>query len=138
MLQRGIIEEISCGMAKVKITRSSACGENCAECGLCPGQSAVVEALNDARADIGDTVTISMSDKKVLGAAFLVYIVPLFTLVAGYFAGEALFKNETAAVFTGLFVMALTFGIIISFDKRLKHRYTPRVVEIINAKGERV
>ncbi len=133
MLQRGVIEGIDRDMAKVKITRSSACGENCASCGLCPGRSAVVEAVNDACADIGDTVIISMSDKKVLTAAFLVYIVPLFALVAGYFAGEALFKNETAAASSGLLVMAVTFGAIIRFDKKLKRRYTPRVVDIINA-----
>ena len=72
MLQTGLVKETRTSAAEVEITRSSACGESCASCGLCPGQTTRVFALNDANAAVGDTVVMEMSDKKVLGAAFLV------------------------------------------------------------------
>lgn len=130
MLQTGIVTKQNGGFAEVEITRSSACGENCASCGLCPGQTAVVEAINDMGAAAGDGVIIDMADKKVLSAAFLVYIVPVIMLIAGYFAGEAIFGGETSGVASGFFLMALTFAVIILTDKKRKSRYTPRIVEV--------
>ena len=132
MLQNGIVKKIKDNMAEVEIQRSSACGESCASCGLCPGQTAVVTASNDIHATVGDRVTIDMADKKVLGAAFLVYIVPLIALIAGYFIGYAAFKSELPSVGIGFLLMAVTFGIIILCDKKLKKRYTPRIVSIVN------
>lgn len=119
------------GTASVEITRSSACGDNCASCGLCPGRNAVVEARCDVAAAKGDAVEIYMSDKNVLGAAFLVYIIPLLFLIGGYFAGDAIFKSEIAGVICGFALMAAVFAVIICADKRLKRRYTPHVVRVI-------
>lgn len=138
MVQNGIVKQIIKNMAEVEIQRSSACGESCASCGLCPGQLTVVSALNDADAKIGDSVIIDMSDKKVLGAALLVYIVPVLMLFGGYFAGYAIFGGETAAVAAGFTVMAAAFMIIILFDKRLRAKYTPRIVRIEGKSDDRI
>lgn len=132
MLQNGIVKKLHTNTAEVEIHRSAACGESCAACGLCPGKTAVVAAANEIRAAVGDSVMIDMSDKKVLGAAFLVYIVPLIALIAGYFIGYAVFKSELPSVGIAFALMAVTFGIIILCDKRLKKRYTPRIVSIVN------
>ena len=123
--------------ADVEITRSSACGESCASCKLCPGQTAVVEAINGINADTGDTVIIDMADKKVIGAAFLVYIVPLVMLIAGYFLGSAVFNGETAGIITGFLFMAVTFALVIRVDKKVKSKYTPHIVCIISPDGKK-
>lgn len=131
MLQTGIVKEINRDSAVVMIERSSSCGESCASCGLCPGQKTEVKALNEAGAKINDTVIISMADKKVLGAAFLVYIVPLIALIAGYFVGDAIFHKEALAILTGFLLMALFFCAIIFADRRINSRYTPKIVRIV-------
>lgn len=130
MLQTGIVKKLNNNEAEVEITRSSACGENCASCGLCPGQTARVFALNNAGAKTGDMVIIDMADKKVLGAAFLVYIAPVIMLIAGYFISDAIFKNEGLAILTGFIFLAVTFIVLMRLDKRLKRKYTPKIVEI--------
>lgn len=130
MLQTGIVKKISKNAAEIEITRSSACGDSCASCGLCPGRTASVEASNGVGAKIGDTVIIDMADKNVIGAAFLVYIVPVIILIIGYFAGEAIFNSETSGIITGFLLMALTFTAIIFTDKKRKSKYTPRIVKI--------
>lgn len=138
MLQSGIVKEIHCSkqQAEVEITRSSACGDNCASCGLCPGQTARVFAVNDINACVGDRVAIEMSDKNVLGAAFLVYIVPIIALIAGYLLGDILFKSEPLGVLTGIIFMAVTFIVIMRIDRKNKRKYTPRIVQIIT-EGEK-
>lgn len=131
MQQTGIVKETKHGVASVMITRSSACGESCASCGLCPGQTAVVEAQNGVNAAAGDTVIIDMPDKKVLGAAFLVYIVPLIFLIAGYFLGGVIFKTEAMSIVSGLFLMALSFLIIAASDRKIKKHCTHRIERIV-------
>lgn len=130
MLQTGIIRKLNNSEAEVEITRSSACGESCASCGLCPGQTARVFAVNDLNAQEGDTIVIDMADKKILGAAFLVYIVPIIMLIAGYFISNALFHDESLAILTGFIFLAVTFIVLMRLDRGLKRKYTPRIVEI--------
>ncbi len=130
MIQTGIVKEISKNTAQVEIKRSSACGESCASCGLCPGQRAIVNAANTMGVHVGDTVMIDMADKRVLSAAFLVYIVPIIAIIAGYFTGEAVFGGEEYAILAGFVFFAAAFAVIICTDKRRKEKYTPRIVEI--------
>lgn len=141
MQQTGIIKEThhsehygKITTAEVEITRSSSCGENCASCGLCPGKTAKVLAVNDINAAVGDTVIIDMPDSRVLGAAFLVYIVPLIMLIIGYFSGHALFNSEIAGIITGFLFMAAAFTTIICIDKKIKRKYTPHIIRIVKEK----
>ena len=133
MVQTGLIKKLHGNIADVEIHRSTACGDNCASCGLCNGRTTIVKAANAAGAAEGDTVVIDMADKKVLGAAFLVYIVPLVLLVAGYFIGSALFKTEPGGIFTGFLLMLLSFLPIVFLDRRSRQRYLPKITGIVKA-----
>ncbi len=134
MHQTGIIEQLNYNnIAKIKITRSSSCGENCASCGLCSGRTRIIEAVNDINASVGDTVIINMTDKKILGAAFLVYIVPLIMLITGYCIGDIFFKQELFSIITGFIFMGATFIGIWFIDKKLKQQYTPHIIYIIKS-----
>ena len=131
MEQTGIVEECTGTMAKIKITRSSACGESCAACGMCPGKETVIEARNDCGAAKGDTVMINMSSGRVLNAAFLVYIVPVILLVLGCAIGDYIFKSENMGILSGFALMAVSFVVMHMLDKRLKSRYSPTIAGIV-------
>ena len=131
MEQTGIVEECVDGMAKVKITRSSACGDSCAACGMCPGRETVIEAKNTCGAAKGDTVLLNMSSGKVLNAAFLAYIVPVILLVLGCVTGDYIFKSENVGILSGFFLMAVSFIAMHMLDKRLKSRYSPTISGIV-------
>ena len=78
MEQIGIVKELRGNTALVSVNRVSACGENCAQCkGGCTPSSAVTKAENAAGASVGDTVKVEADTKKVILAAFVLYIVPL-------------------------------------------------------------
>ena len=133
MVQTGIVKATRGDIADVEINRSTACGDNCASCGLCSGRTAIVKAANKINASDGDTVLIQMADKTVLGTAFLVYIIPLILLVCGYFAGHAVGGTEMSGIITGFLLMALSFPPIIYLDRRKRQSYLPEVTEILKA-----
>ena len=131
MIVTGTVKKTDKNIAETEITRSSACGDSCATCGLCPGRSMVVKADNSIGAAEGASVLLSMSDKKVLGAAFLVYVIPVIMLIIGYAIGKAAFKTEPGAIAVGFALMALSFAAIIIIDRRVRQHYTPKIVKII-------
>ena len=132
MEQTGIIQECTGRTAKVMIIRSSACGDNCASCGMCPGRETVIEARNECGAQKGDSVIINMSGGRVLRAAFLVYIVPIIFLVLGCVLGNYIFGTETAGIICGFALTALSLFTIHLFDKKLKPKYSPSIIRINN------
>ena len=136
MEQTGIVEECIDGMAKVKITRSSACGESCASCGMCPGRETVIEARNDCGAAKGDTVVLNMSSGKVLNAAFLAYIVPVILLVLGCIMGDYIFQSENMGILSGFALMAVSFIPKHLLDKKLKSRYSQVITGVVKRYAE--
>lgn len=127
MLNFGVVEAVHGSRATVAITRHTACGE----CGACQmgkeNMERKVEANNTIGAKIGDRVTMSMSEDKVLKAAFIVYIVPLIVLIAGIFLTKLTLEFfqisdmvELYGVFVGLIGMALCFWFIKKKDTDMK------------------
>lgn len=80
MTQSAIVKRIlGNGYAEVHVERISACGKSCASCGSGCGDKRIisVDALNLAKAKPGDRVIIESKTKGILGAAMLVYFVPI-------------------------------------------------------------
>jgi len=119
----GVVTKTYDNMAVVSITRHSGCGENCAMCkGGCTPTKQFVEVSNEMGAVEGNMVQIELSDRKVLLAAFFVYVFPIFTLIAGYL----LFGWQG-----GVAAFALPFLLIKFLDKRLAKRYTATITKIM-------
>lgn len=129
MDETGVVERLFGDKIVVRIRRASACGENCASCGGSCSAFQDVTALNKSGAGVGDTVTLHMPSSRVLAAAFLVYILPLAVLFAGYAAAYSISHSEGISILVGVLVMALSFALIRAADKRLKCRYMPVAVK---------
>ena len=85
MTQEGIVTKaLSNGLAEVLVERTTACGE-CANREVCKYTSEVrTYAKNTIGAHEGEKVIISSKSSEIIGAAFLLYIVPMVVLLAGY------------------------------------------------------
>jgi len=119
MEEKGRVIKVENGMARVEMERTSIC----ARCGIClqsSGDKPILYIKDSLGARPGDKVLVSVESKEVLKAAFLIYLFPLFGLVAGYFLGRAVFGTErTGILFAGIgFFSALFF--LYQYDKRLK------------------
>ena len=98
------------GYAEVHVERVSACGKSCASCsGGCGDKQIIsVRALNLVRARPGDRVMIESATGSILGAAMLVYFVPILFFFGAYALGA--FWQLSEAVRIVMSVAAFMLG----------------------------
>jgi len=94
----------------------------------------VAEAWNSLGAKVGDTVCIRLSSRSVIGAAFLLYIVPLLVFLGGLIVGQSLTHHQLWAVAVGFLCMTATYVGIRFLDRRLGRakKLRPEIVEIVS------
>lgn len=102
-----VIRVLPKGYAQVKVRRASACASahNCGSCDHCSMMENAPEILVDAEnicgAQVGDTVVVESSTGKVLGAAALLYLLPVFLFFLGYLGGNRFGWPESGAIASG-------------------------------------
>lgn len=129
MIESGEVIEIEGSIAKIKFTRTSACGK-CKICGFKEGDSEVViETENTLGAKVQDRVEVSVAPGNVLKASAYAYIFPLVMLiiglVLGYITGNAIkiFENpEIFAAICGIVLTAVSFIVIKITEPYIKKR----------------
>lgn len=134
MEQIGEVVELQGKKALVRIQRTSACGENCAQCeGGCKPTSSIVEATNGISAKVGDTVKIQMNSLAFMSLAFVGYMLPIIVCIATYFAVNAFTDNiviaDISAIGSLIFVLVL-FYIIDKIPKK-STVFSTRIIRIL-------
>ena len=133
MLEIGFVESVNekRGTAKVVFDRKSACDK----CGMCLNakgekMKVYVEVKNTLGARAGDKVGVSMSDRFILRAAFIVYIIPVVLVGAGL----AIFRKLKDLLLLAVIAVGLLLGVAIGiFADRLirkKGVFAPVLTEI--------
>ena len=104
MRQNGVVVKcLGRGLAEVAVTRSTACGGHCAACEACVFERQVlVEAENRIAAQPGEKVILESESRRVMGAALLVYMVPVILFFLGYALGAALGLSQGLCILTSL------------------------------------
>ncbi len=119
MTGEAIVVSVCGDEAIVKISKSSACGHNCASCKACSNPSYEISVINKIGAKVGDKVLIETKTSKVLFVSFLLYILPVILLILG-----AVILEETSSGLMNVFVfipLALVWLLIIKLtNKKLK------------------
>lgn len=103
----------------VEIVRTSACGGNCHSCGSCSGSQSQITARCTEEVNAGDQVMIELSSHQYFLLSFLVFLLPLFVIVAGYVL-FAKFFGETASSFGAVLLGILVFLAVVIGMRRLK------------------
>ena len=69
----------------------------------------------------------------VLGAAFLLYMVPLLVFLGGLILGQSITKNQLWAVVWGFLFMAVAYTGIRVMDRRLSRtaKLRPEIIEVV-------
>lgn len=134
MEQIGEVVELQGKKALVRIQRTSACGENCAQCeGGCKPTSSIVEATNGIYAKVGDTVKIQMNSLAFMALAFIGYILPIIICIATYFTVNSFTDNiviaDISAIGALIFVLVL-FYIIDKIPKK-STIFSTRIIKIL-------
>ena len=115
--------------ATVSIKKTSACSHDCSECSTCTMPSYEIDVANPIGAMPGDRVVIEADTKKILLSSLLVYMLPVFLLIAASLICDA---NDfgaalTVTIFAGLIGLWI-FAIRIA-NKKIKAQNT--IVSVI-------
>lgn len=112
-------------------------GDKCNGCNLCetigPNQMQIV-ANNSLGAKIGDTVEVEVPPGKVLGYSFIIFIIPIIMMIAGYFIGTSVFGgSEGIGIICSLSALAIAFLLIKIIDSQLgRDDQSAQVINIIS------
>jgi sigma-E factor negative regulatory protein RseC len=138
--EEGIVAEIEGTIAKVAISKKSAC-EQCAASGVChPGDQEYLEAANPLGAVKGQKVKVVVAPQIYLKASIILYGIPMATLIAGAiiaknialrYVGDA--RSDLWAFIGGVVCMSISFVFIRSYNKKVEktQKYKPVIVEIL-------
>lgn len=133
MLEVGYVESVNerRGTAKVVFDRKSAC-DKCRMCLTASGEKmkVYVEVKNTLGAKVGDKVGVSMSDRFVLRAAFIVYIIPVILVGAGLAVFRKLADLLLLAVVAGGLILGVGIGIFVDRMIRKRGAFAPTLTAI--------
>lgn len=133
MKEVGVVHKIKGNTATVRFERKTAC-ENCNMC-LKPKEEMYVElkVRNSQNAKIGDKVEVTMGQRAVLTASFIVYVFPL--LVMAIVIGCTYKLEVWISLVASLSSLVLSFIAVAIIDKLIikkKKDYLPIMSAIIN------
>lgn len=125
--------------AFIEVERSSAC----AQCGLqeveeiAAGGKVIFEAINLARANIGDRVKVRVESLAYMKASAFIYGIPVLLLIIGAMLGVYLAENlnkssENMSVLFGICGLIIGIVVLFLFRKRgARKEYLPVIVEVL-------
>ncbi len=115
----------------------NSCEGSCSAAALMgAGKTVDAEAENPVGASIGDRVTLESPDKKILGFAAIVFILPIVICAAVYAAALGLGANEKYSIIAAFVSFALTFAVIGAIERRMRQRRPDIVITSIIRKGK--
>jgi len=130
--------------ALVKIERHSLCSKCTNKCQLAVDNDHETDEIevtvsNPVGAESGQMVKIEMGEQPLIIASLIIYIIPLLSLIIGYFAGQYISQSigfaptEGTGIIGSLLFLVLSFLVIKSIDRFLgkKKNYNPIIKEII-------
>lgn len=145
--QSGTVRAVRGGVAEVDVERAASCGSCHAKqaCGTAaiarffPDRSSRIQAINAARAGVGDKVVISLDDKVLRSASLVVYLWPLLGLIGGAMLGDwggrilVADSGEPFAILGGLLGIAGGLYWVGEYgrQRRHDHRFYPKVVRVV-------
>jgi sigma-E factor negative regulatory protein RseC len=142
MQETGIVREVVGPKAIVAVQKQSGC-ESCPGGSVCKSLGAgegLVEALNEARANVGDSVKISFKPYTYLKGSILVYGLPALMLIIGAVIGKEYLPNIITGIDPdiasaiggfGLFIFSFIIMKILSNRFEAKKEYMPVITEIL-------
>jgi len=133
----GCVVSLRSDTAVVGMPMSGAC-KNCGICMIADnGKEVLVLAKNSAGAAEGDTVEIEVRAGKVVAAAFIVYMIPVFMTIIGFVVGNWMAGGAEDAnlpiILAVVFLVASFVGVWL-YDRRLRktEEFTAVVTRVLS------
>ncbi len=141
--ERAIVTKVSFNKqtAWIKTQKASSCAA-CASRDMCQGssedQDIDIATINTALAKKGDMVIVKFSSAAFYKATFLIYIVPVFFLMAGAITGNNLsvyttFSQSTVSIIAALLFFFISLVFVTKTGRAIgnKKEYQPEIIRIV-------
>ena len=133
MREQGVVTRvIPPNAVEVSLKASEACGR----CGACHPHAegrVSIEAVTFAGVKTGDMVEIEISTGGVVATSFVVYLLPVVFLIAGYIFGSTLagflsdrISDEKGGIAGAILFFAVSFWVVRWYDRDVRRRGTLR------------
>ena len=130
MTQTGTVERrLEGGMVLLSVARQTACGHDCEKCSGCGVQAGHLEVRAVDRVGVrpGDRVEVRSDNRKLLGMAALVYLLPVAMFLVGNFLGDALARaggGYHVAIHCAVAILMTALGVLpaVLYDRRTRKR----------------
>jgi sigma-E factor negative regulatory protein RseC len=140
MEQIGQVVGIDGDTAMVVVRRHDVCGK-CGGCGavISGGGENYIQAQNIVNARVGQTVKVTSDTGQVLKASFVVYMVPVISLLVGILLGQQvgaalglLAREELVGLFFGVVFLLASYFLVKGYDRKMNaERMKISIVEIV-------
>lgn len=141
--KKGQVLSVSHNLARVKIKRSSTCS-TCSCAGICSpfGKDwMIIEALNPSGAKQGQEVVVTYQMEDEVKASFILYIIPLISLVAGAAAGlwlNPLNNQDFSSILGGFGLLVISYAAIRTYSRNkysTEQNFQPVIQEILHQRN---
>lgn len=136
MKNTGLIKEIKKNKITVSIFKDSACSH----CSKCNENSKIANEIilnyNINNLSIGDTIIFEMKSKQIFKAALIVYILPVFFIIGGYYIGTYLNFSEAKSICFSFLALLFSFLLIYFYDRFIVKNRLESSINIIEIKKQ--
>lgn len=113
-----VIKAFDNGLAEVLVARGTSCGEHCGSCSVCKYVGEIhTYAKNKIHAAAGDKVVIESKTSEVLGAAFMIYIIPMVAMLVAYMAAAFMGFDESVSVPAAFIAFLACVGVVTIYQR---------------------
>lgn len=130
MINKGIVTAVKKNQITVQLYKSSACS-HCSACSEASKKGSTFDFTFNEKVEKGDLVTLEISEKDVMKAALIVYVLPPIFLILGYIIAANLNFSEMQSIIGSFIGLALAFLILFLYDKFFAKKNIEEEIKII-------
>ena len=131
MVNKGIITKINANTVTVKLYKSSSCS-HCSCCSETNKMGSDFEFKVNQNVELGDLVTLEISERDVVKAAFIAYIFPPILMILGYIVADHLGFSEMQSIFGSFLGLGVGFIFLAIYDRFFAKKTIDEEIKIIS------
>jgi len=126
-----VVRKIEENIVQVEIERTGSC-EGCAASGICNSNNKIIlhKIKTDLKLKIGDKVQVNIAPSLRVFSSFVVFIIPIITMLSFYLISKYLFKlNEDLSIIISLLGLLLSGLFIYLIDKKFANKLSFKITK---------
>ena len=131
MVNKGIVTKINGDTIAIKLYKSSSCS-HCSCCSESNKMGSDFEFKINQKVELGDLVTLEISEKDVVKAAFIAYIFPPLFMILGYIVADYLKFSETKSIIGSFLGLGVGFIFLAVYDRIFAKKTIDEEIKIVS------